>query len=59
MREDVFGSINDGWREAGEAGYLDAVRLVSGAGEDLTEEDDVIVPFSDGDVVVLHGLFTS
>ena len=41
-------------RQAGEARDLDAVALVGAAGDDLAQEDDLLVPFAHGDVVVAH-----
>lgn len=55
--EDGLGALDDDFRKAGETGDLDAVALVRGTGEDLVEEDDLLVPFSNGDVVVGDGLF--
>lgn len=55
--EDGFGALDDDFREAGEAGDLDAVAFVGGSGEDLVEEDDFLVPFPNGDVVVGDGAF--
>ena len=34
---------------------MDAVGFVGGAGEDLVEEDDLLVPLADGDVAVHDG----
>jgi hypothetical protein len=42
--EDFFGAGDDVFGEAGEAGDLDAVAFFGGAGEDLVEEDDLLVP---------------
>ena len=53
--EDGFGAVEDGFGEAGEAGDLDAVGFVGGAGEDFVEEDDFLVPLADGDVEVGDG----
>ncbi len=50
--EDRLGAFDDGFREACQAGDLDAVALVGGTGEDLVEEDNFLVPLSNGDVVV-------
>lgn len=55
LLEDFFGSRDDVFGEAGESGDLDAVAFFGAAGEDLAEEDDLLVPLLDGDVVVLHG----
>ena len=55
LLEDFLGAVDDVFGEAGEAGDLDAVALFGGAGEDLVEEDDLMVPLLHGDVVVLHG----
>jgi hypothetical protein len=35
-------------------GDVDAVALVGGTRDDLVEEDDLVVPFFDGDVKVSH-----
>ncbi len=43
---------------AGQLGHMDAVALVGGAGDDLAEEDDLVLPFLDRDMGVLdprHG----
>lgn len=53
--EDFFGSRDDVFGEAGESRDLDTVAFFGGAGEDLVEEDDLLVPLLHGDVVVLHG----
>ena len=55
LLEDFFGSRDDVFGEAGESGDLDAVAFFGAAGEDLAEEDDLLVPLLHGDVVVLHG----
>ena len=55
MLEDLLGAGDDVFGEAGEAGDLDAVAFFGAAGEDLAEEDDLLVPLLHGDVVVLHG----
>ena len=57
MAEDFGGAGDDGLGEAGEAGDLDAVAFVGGAGLDFAEEDDVLVPLADGDVVVFDRFF--
>lgn len=57
VAEDFGGAGDDGLGKAGEAGHLDAVAFVGGAGLDFAEEDDVFVPLADGDVVVLDGFF--
>ncbi|MFM2178184.1 MAG: hypothetical protein RL015_2282 [Verrucomicrobiota bacterium] len=54
LLEDFFGSRDDVFGEAGEAGDLDAVAFFGAAGEDLAEEDDLLVPLLHGNVVVLH-----
>ena len=53
--QDGFGAVEDFLGEAGEAGDLDAVGFVGGAGDDLAEEDDAVVPLAHGDAVVFHG----
>lgn len=55
MGEDGFCAGEDGLGEAGEAGDLDAVGFVGGAGEDFVEEDDFLVPLAHGDVAVGYG----
>ena len=55
LLEDFFGSRDDVFGEAGESRDLDAVAFFGAAGEDLAEEDDLLVPLLHGDVVVLHG----
>ena len=50
--EDFFGAVVHAAGDAGELGDVDAVALVGGAGDDLMEEDDLVLPFFDGDVVV-------
>ena len=55
VTEDFGGAGDDGLGQAGEAGDLDAVALVGGARLNFAEEDDVFVPFADGDVVVFDG----
>ena len=55
VAEDFLGAVDDGFGEARQLGDLDAVGFVGGAGEDFAEEDDVVVPFADGDVVVFDG----
>lgn len=50
--EDGFGAFDDGAGHAGEAGDLDAVAFVGATGEDLVEEDDAVLPFTDGDIEV-------
>ena len=52
LLEDFLGAVDDVF---GEAGDLDAVAFFGAAGEDLAEEDDLLVPLLHGDVVVLHG----
>ena len=55
LLEDFLGAVDDVFGEAGESGDLDAVAFFGAAGEDLAEEDDLLVPLLHGDVVVLHG----
>ena len=50
--EDDVGAVDDGGGEAGEAGDVDAVALVGGAGDDAAEEDDGVALFADLDGVV-------
>ena len=57
VAEDLGGAGDDGLGESGEAGDLDAVAFVGGARLDFAEEDDVFVPFADGDVVVFDRFF--
>jgi len=52
--EDFAGAFDDAAREAREAGDLDAVGLAGGTGLDVTEKDDFVGGFFDGDVDVLH-----
>lgn len=55
LLEDFFGAGDDVFGEAGKSRDLDAVAFFGAAGEDLAEEDDLLVPLLHGDVVVLHG----
>ena len=52
--EDFLGAGDDRVWEAGESGDLDAVALVCAAGEDFSQEDDLVVPLADGDIEILH-----
>ena len=52
ITEDGFGAFDDGFRDAGEAGDLDAVALIRPAFDDFSEEDDLVVPFADSDIEV-------
>lgn len=45
--QDLFGPVDDRLRDAGEAGDLDSVAAVGGAGDHLADEDDFVVPFFD------------
>lgn len=54
LLEDFLGSRDDVFGEAGESRDLDAVAFFGAAGEDLAEEDDLLVPLLHGHVVVLH-----
>ena len=51
--QDFLGAGDDFGGEAGQAGDLDAVGFVGGAGFDAAEEDDAVALFADADVVVL------
>ena len=52
--EDFPRARDDGLRQAGQAGDLDAVGPVRPAGPHLVEEDDLVVPFLDRDVEVAN-----
>mgnify|MGYP003694345619 CR=1 FL=1 len=52
--EDLAGANDDGRREAGEPGDLDAVAAIGAARYDLPQEDDVVLPFADDDMEVGH-----
>lgn len=45
--ENFARAIDDCRREAGEAGNLNSVAAVGGAGDDLADEDDFVVPLLD------------
>jgi len=54
--KDGFGSVDHGGGGPGEAGDLDAVRAVGRAFDHLADKDDVVVPFLDGDGVILKAV---
>ena len=55
VAQDGLGALDDDFRQTRQAGDLDAVGFVGGSGEDLVEEDDLLIPLSHGDVVVGDG----
>jgi hypothetical protein len=52
--EDFLGAFDDRFGDAGEARDLDAVAFVGSALDDFAQENNLVVPFADGDVVVAH-----
>ena len=54
--EYLVGAEDDFFGEAGEAGDVDAVAFVGGAGGDAAEEDDGVAVFADLNGVVLHAV---
>ncbi len=50
--EDLLGTLIDFDWYAGETGNMNAITFVGGAVDNFVEEDDLIVPFADGDVQV-------
>ena len=52
VREDFLRPGDDRVGESGEARDLDPVALVRAAGHDFPQEDDLVVPFADGDIEV-------
>ena len=55
LAQDLLRPGDDGTGQAGEAGDVDAVGVVGGAGDDVVEEDDFLALLGDGDVVVDDG----
>ena len=52
MGKNFFGAIKDFFWQAGEAGDLDAITLIGATGDDFAQENDLLVPFADGDVQI-------
>src|ERR1044071_2662877 len=54
VAQDFLGAVEDRFGDSGQAGDLDAVTLVGAAGNDLAQENDLVVPLANGDVEVLQ-----
>jgi hypothetical protein len=52
VEEDLPGPVDDGPGDTGQLGDMDAVALVGGAGDDLAQKNDLVLPFPDRDVIV-------
>ena len=52
MRQDLLRSIENFLWQTGQPRHLDAVTLVCAAGNDLAQENDLLVPFPDRDVEI-------
>src|SRR5260370_1037486 len=50
--ENLFAAVEDFGGDAGQAGHVDAIALVGAAGGDLVQEDNVVLPFADQDIIV-------
>ena len=50
--ENFSGAGDDRIRQSGEPRDLDAVALIGAAGEDFSEENNLVVPFPDGDIEI-------
>ena len=50
--QDYFGCIDHTVRDAGQPGHLNAVAAVGSAFDNFSQEDDVIPPFLDDNVVI-------
>ncbi len=48
--EDFAAAVDDRVGYAGELGDVDPVGFVGAAGEDFVQEDNLVLPFADGDV---------
>ncbi len=52
--EDFLGAGDNRVGKSCESGDLDAIALVGAAGEDFSQEDDLVVPLADGNIEVLN-----
>src|SRR5690349_3002787 len=52
MRENILRAIKNFFGQTGETSDLDAVAFVCAAVDDLTQEDDLLVPFAHGNVQI-------
>src|SRR5437016_6291351 len=56
MREDVFRALENFLGNTRKSRHVDAVTLVRPTGNDLAQEYDLLVPFTDGDIEIRDSL---
>src|SRR5436190_7601632 len=54
VAQDSFGAFDDGFRNTGQSRDLDAVAFVRAAFDNFAQENDLIIPFTDGDIEVAN-----
>src|SRR6188472_1508009 len=54
MRKNFFRAVEDFFRQAGEARDLYSVAFVSAARNDFAQKNDLLIPFTDGDIQITN-----